>query len=176
MLSKNFYRIAAVLVTAAVLLTATFYVASVAFKKQYVWIDLNKVYNEFKLKKDLEVKFKSAESLRMRITDSLELDLKIAAKQFNYSKNQDQQYQFELKKEELFLKKKQFEEDNEQLRRDYNGQVLTQINQYVKEYAKAKGISLVLGAEGTGTLMYAEEATEATNDVLIFINNKYNGI
>ncbi len=143
-----------------------------------VWVNLSKVYNEFDLKKELEGKFKIVQTERKKILDSLELNLKVLGNQVELTKGKDEVklYEFQMKREEYLTKKEQFEQDNAQLQGDYNQQVLTQINQYVKEYALSNNYSYVLGADGTGTLMFANDGKEVTGDILVYINNKYKGI
>jgi outer membrane protein len=146
--------------------------------KAIVWVNLSNVYNEFDLKKELEGKFRIVQTERKKILDSLELNLKVLGNQVELTKGKDETklYEFQMKREEYLTKKEQFEQDNAQLQGDYNQQVLTQINQYVKEYALSNNYSYVLGADGTGALMFAEDGVEVTKDVLVYINNKYKGI
>ncbi|MDR3678870.1 MAG: OmpH family outer membrane protein [Flavipsychrobacter sp.] len=51
--------------------------------------------------------------------------------------------------------------------------VLNQINSYVESYAKKKGYDIVLGAEGTGSVIYGKPAFDITNDVLESMNKEY---
>lgn len=50
--------------------------------------------------------------------------------------------------------------------------VLNQINSYVESYAKKKGYDMVLGAEGSGTIVYATDAYDITKDVLTALNEE----
>jgi len=158
--------------------TANYFINKHQFEKNYAWLDLNKVYNEFTMKKDLEKQYTVVESQRKKILDSLELDLKLLASRFaslNDKDKDEKAIEFQQKKQQYLLRKQEFDEDNEQLKTDYNQQVLKQINQYTKEYAIKKEYAIVLGAEGSGTLMYANESINITKDVLKFINNRYKG-
>lgn len=51
--------------------------------------------------------------------------------------------------------------------------VLNQINSYVEAYAKKKGYDMVLGAEGSGTIVYAADAYDITKEVLTVLNEEY---
>lgn len=57
----------------------------------------------------------------------------------------------------------------------FNTEVWNKINSYVNEYGKEKGYDMLLGASGNGGLMYGSEAYDATEDVLAYINEKYEG-
>lgn len=49
-----------------------------------------------------------------------------------------------------------------------------EISDFVKEYAKEKGYSFVLGTTGSnGTVMYGEESADVTDDVLVRLNKSY---
>jgi outer membrane protein len=145
--------------------------------KKYAWINISKVYGDFFLKKELENKLKIVGDERKRIIDSLELNLKLMVKKLEQDpmKNETAMEEFQAKKEKFFELKQQFEADNEQLQENYNKQVLTQINQYVKDYAEKNNWDMIFGADGTGAIMYAEGNIEITNDVIVFINTKYKG-
>ncbi len=176
MRSNPALRITVSVLVIVIVIAATWLVSNRQFKKSYAWLNLNKVYNEFSLKKDLEGKYKVVEAERLKILDSLELQLRLMAGRAQAgAKDAALAYEFQARREDYLTKKQQFEDDNDRLRADYNSQVLTQINQYVKDFAAEKGFSLVLGADGTGALMFAEESTEVTDQVLLFINNKYKG-
>lgn len=51
--------------------------------------------------------------------------------------------------------------------------VLNQINSYVETYAKKKGYDMVLGAEGTGSIIYATKGYDITEEVLSSLNSEY---
>jgi outer membrane protein len=156
---------------------AGFILYSSTIKERNAWVNLNKVYGEFGLKKDLENKLKVVETARKKILDSLELNLKILATQLQAIKDKREEhvYEFQLKKQEYLLKKQQLEEDNTQLQSEFNEQILTQMNQYVKDFGISKNYSIILGANGSGAVMYAKDNIEITEEVLAFINKKYKG-
>jgi len=178
MLNKKNIKVVVITLLVLSVFVLNYFLIMNSLNKKNSWINLNKVYNEFLLTKDLDKKLKVVQNEGKKITDSLELQLKVFVKQFEVlSDNQkDQQSQiFELKRQEYLVKKQEFEDDNSQLQSDYNQQILTQINQYVKDYAIEKNYDFIFGAEGTGVLMYAKDGNEITEDVLKFINSKYKG-
>lgn len=54
-------------------------------------------------------------------------------------------------------------------------EVYNQINSYIKTYAEAKGYDLVLGATDNGSIMYAKEGDDITDEILLILNKRYNG-
>lgn len=51
--------------------------------------------------------------------------------------------------------------------------VLNQINSHIQEYAKRKGYDVVLGADGSGSVLYGSDAFDITDEVLRELNNQY---
>ena len=51
--------------------------------------------------------------------------------------------------------------------------VVNDINEYIKEYGKDHGYKIIFGASGSGNIMYAQEATDLTKDVLNGLNQEY---
>lgn len=146
-------------------------------KDKIGWVNITKVYSDFVFKKELETKITKTQQARKAITDSLEFELKMLSREIKSENGKDQSKvsRFELKRENYIEKKKEFEEDNEMLQKQYNDQILTQINQYLKDYGKQKDYQYILGADGGGMLMYAIETSDITDEVIQYINERYKG-
>lgn len=141
------------------------------------WIDVKRVYNEFEFKKELEKKLKLTEEGKKKLLDSLELDLNLMIRQFQNVKITDtDNKKFEIKRQEYLLKKEHYEQENTELQKNYNEQILAQINQYVNDYCKGEDYDFVFGADGNGSLMYASEKKDITSEIIEFINKKYKGV
>jgi outer membrane protein len=142
-----------------------------------MWMDVNKVYNEFNYKKEMDAKFQKTENVRKKILDSLELDLKLVFNQMqNSPKNENIAIQFETKRTYFLEKKQQLDKDSQTMQSTYYQQIIEQINQYVRDYGKEKGIAVILGADGSGAVMYAEEKIDITKEITTYINTKYKGL
>lgn len=151
--------------------------SSCSNKGKLAWVNITEIYNEFHYKKELEKKLTETQQARKKVLDSLELDLKMLSREIQSEggKSKDKISLFEVKRENYLGKKDQLDEDNAVLERQYNEQILNQLNQYLKDYGKEKGLRYIFGTSGTGSLMYAEEADEITKDVIVYINEKYKG-
>lgn len=55
------------------------------------------------------------------------------------------------------------------------GEVLTQINAYVKKYGESKGYNIIVAATEYGNLAYADEGLDITDEVLKGLNEDYQG-
>lgn len=141
------------------------------------WISLTDVFNDFAFKKELEMKLKKTKDIRQAIVDSLEFDLKFLSKQIvaEGQKDKDKISIFELKKEDYLRKKQQFEADNDAMAKQYDSQIVSQMNQYIKDFGKQHGYRYIFGADGSGFLMYSLESDDITKEVKAFINEKYKG-
>lgn len=142
------------------------------------WIDIHKVYNGFEYKKELEKKVTQVQQSRKNILDSLEFDLQLLAKQIRYEKKKPTQQDvavFQVRRDDYLKKKKQFDEDNQVMVQQYDEQILNQLNQYVKDYAKQEGYDFIYAADGSGTIMAAPEHNNMTDEVTRYINDRYKG-
>lgn len=128
------------------------------------------------MKKEYEKKYEKTELARKKITDSLELELRMLYKQLQEEKQKESAILFEAKRESYLKQKNEFDQDNEQTKTTYNNQILNQINQYMKEYGKDRGYDIIFGAEGSGSVMYAKESIEITDEAVSYINKKYKGL
>lgn len=142
------------------------------------YVLIHELYNGFEMKKEMEQKYKTVADARKKVLDSLSFELKKIANQIQLEeeKNKTAIKNFELKREEYFQRKQAFEEDNAMLSKQYDQEILTQLNQYVKDYSEANKFTYVFGNDGNGSLMYADEKNNITKEVIVFVNNKYKGL
>jgi outer membrane protein len=163
--------IGAVLFTIAALL-----INNAITRKKTGYVEIKELYNNFSLKKELENKFLEVKNARQKILDSLMLDLKFIENKIKTEKNnKNLTLEFENKKDVYLQKKQVFEEDNLKLTQQYDSEILSQLNQYIKNYGKENHYQYIYGADGTGFLLYADEAKNITKEVTGFINNNYQG-
>ena len=71
-----------------------------------------------------------------------------------------------------YLKKK-FEDDYAQSNRDINEKVWKRLNPLLDEFGKKKGLHLIIGANGMGSVLYNDSYYDQTNEAIKFINEKY---
>lgn len=159
-------------------LLLTVIISACSTKEEMVWIELGKTFEAFEMKKELEQKYNKTEQARKVIIDSLQFELQVLTRQIKAEKGKDKEKLalYEVKREHYYRQKEAFENENAVLQQQYNAQILTQLNQYLKDYGEKKGYGYILGADGNGNLMYATDKNNITEDVILFINEKYNGI
>ena len=138
-------------------------------KTKVAFIDTAKVFNEFTLKKELEVKFIEVEKARKAILDSMFEKIKLG-EQERIDINELDKF-----KREFLYKKQKFDEENQNTKSSYDTQIWNQLNQYIKEYGEEKEIEMILGANGQGNIMHAKESLNISKDIIEYINSKYSG-
>lgn len=89
------------------------------------------------------------------------------------SGDESKQTEFESLRVIYMNKTKQYSNIKEQLEGRYISELLAQINKGVQDYGREKGYHHILGAEGSGTLMYADSTLNITEDVLLYLNKRY---
>lgn len=146
-------------------------------KDEIVWVSIQEVYDGFDYKKELEAKVLQTQQARKSIIDSAEFELKVLTREIKNEngKNKQKISLYEIKREDYYQKKEAFESDNANMQQKYNEKILTQINQYLKEFGIENNYKYVLGATGAGTLMYAKDEENVTKEAIIYINEKYKG-
>jgi outer membrane protein len=151
------------------------------FTKKTVYIEIEKVFNEFEMKKEMGEKYKAVTTERKKILDSLSFDLNImsdALKKENVEKGkvvQSKLIAFQAMREDFLRRKEQDEAGNLALTNQYDAQILERMNQYIKEYGVTKDYNIILGANASGSIMYCRENLNISNEVVIYINKKYKG-
>ena len=147
------------------------------FQKKVAYVDIPKVFNAFEMKKELQEKFKKTAIVRKRVVDSLEFDLQLLSRKLQADqKNQALMSEFDMKREYYFKQKNQIEEDNAAMSNQYDKQILERMSQYMVDYGKENNYDLILGADGNGTVMYANEIMNISEDVSKYVNDKYKGV
>lgn len=127
--------------------------------KKTAFILNQQVFNAFEGKKELEKKLNDVKARHQHVLDSVGAligNSKDDAKMLLY-----QQYV------------QHFRIEQEQTTEQYTADIWKRINQHVAEYGKENGYDFILGASGDGSLMYAEEGNNITEEVIAYLNERY---
>lgn len=145
-------------------------------KHRYAYVVVEEVFNEFTFKKELEKKYEQASNARKKILDSLQIDVSVLYKRIEAGKpSSEDKMLFDRKRMEFEQKARMFEEENMQMTKDFDGQIIKQLNQYLKDYGKEKDYDLIFGNTSSGSLLYGKEELNITKEVTVYVNQKYNG-
>jgi len=143
--------------------------------QSYVYVQNDRVFHEFKLTVEYQSKLEKIRQQRALVLDSVETSIR--QEQARLSKDSPaeelQAYQGKLMEYEALGKR--FSEQNSSLSSQYDAIIWKQLDAYIKEYGKSKGYDIILGTNGTGNVMYADDALDATEELMEYINQKYDG-
>jgi outer membrane protein len=147
-------------------------------KPRLGFIVIQQVFEGFSMKKEYENKFTAVKNARLKILDSLQLQLKLVANKLDQQNEKKQEDILEFKNgRDIFMQRKeQFENDNATLSAQYDQEILTQLNQYVKDFGEKNGYTYIFGNDGNGSLMYAEADNDLTKQIIEYVNGRYKGL
>lgn len=167
-----------ILVTCSLIFSIAALTYSVINERKYelAYIEAGRIYSEFQMSKELNKQFETVISARKQIIDSLMEQVRIKGNEIRYQKKQKEEDLVMVKRleEECYYKAEQFEKQNREAMTELNTKIWNQINQYVSDFGIQKKYSFVFGATGQGNLMFANKELDLTDEVLEYINNKYN--
>ncbi len=141
------------------------------------YIKVGYLYDNFDYKKELESKLTNMVQMRKTIIDSLGLHLDQLSQSIERDKEKDKTKisEFNEEKQKYLMKKQEFDEDNQDVTKRYSDETMKQLNQYVQDFGKTNGYTYILGAEGAGAIMSADEKYDITSQVLDYVNDRYKG-
>src|SRR5690606_31481631 len=113
---------------------------------------------------------------RAAIVDSIKANIQSIENELskgNSSKELQRSYQHQI---EIYnIKRQQFDQMNAEQAEEYDKQIYSQINQYIEDYGKDHNYLYILGANGSGSILYAKERHDLTQELINYINEKYAG-
>jgi outer membrane protein len=134
------------------------------------------VYNEFDYKNELEAELIAFNDEIVQSIDSLEQDLQMTVQYLkSISPSEEQMILFERKQQYFFETKSLVEAKYEEKAQESYSLIWDRINGYVNDYGKDNEYVYIFGANGDGTMMYADESENITAELITHINAKYAG-
>lgn len=120
-----------------------------------------RVFVSYKGTQVLEAKLASLRGSYTQTLDSMRRTLEVSPNAVLIDAYESKREQFALAEQELSDK--------------YTADIWKQINTHVSEFGKSKGYDFIFGATGDGNLMFAGDAYDVTDDIIVYINQKYEG-
>jgi len=147
-------------------------------QEKTAFVEAATLYNAFEYKKELETKTIGIQQVRQKIIDSLKIQLQTKAVVLERTKAINQPTDiaaFEKLRNEYLARQTQFEEENQIMVEQYTKQIWGQLNQYIQDFGSKQGYTYIHGVNGEGNLMYANKEKDITEELIIYVNNRYNG-
>lgn len=136
----------------------------------------SELYNNYDYKLELEEILKVDESKTTAQIDSLQKDLKYDYEYLTSIEPNSEQLNIYRQKENYFLTTQQeLEFDLSQKRQEYYSMIWDRINTSVNKYGEENQYNFIFGANGDGSVMYADNDKNITAELLVYINSDYAG-
>ncbi len=136
--------------------------------KKIAVVDAIALFNNYKMKMELEAKSAVTLKYMAQQADSLKKELMLKSKMK------------EVPKADLEVLYKTFSQAQATLEQEYqqsnqaiNEQVWKRLNPLIDEYGKEQGFRLIIGANGMGTVLYNDDYYDRTKELTAFVNKRY---
>ncbi len=149
---------------------------------ELVYVDVNKLLDGYSRTKIVRAEFEDKAKTLNANVDSLMTDWQNELKTYEKERSKMSKKELELKQELLGNKQQQINNYQQAIQKQIQEEdkkstqtVINDINDYVKEYGKTNNHKIIFGASGSGNIMYADDATDLTQDILEGLNADFDG-
>ena len=166
----------------AIVITAILVLAFFQFVRndKVVYIDTNVLMNEYKGMQVMKAEYQEKAAVWQSNIDTLITDWETELRSYEKERKSMTAKERQLKEELLGNRQQQINQYREAMgakareeEQKMTQTVLNEVNDYIKEYGKKHGYKYILGATGAGNLVYAKEAYNITEDVMVGLNKEY---
>lgn len=152
-----------VAIGASVLSTAICYFL-ISDKQRYAFIDVIRLTQGYQLKKDLE---KEAQVRLQGAKNQLD-SLRFQAGMANANTTEGQQMQRMYMEAEY-----RYTQQQQQVDQQLSTQVWERLNPLINKFSKEKNLKMLVGATGTGSLLYGDSSLDLTDELIKYVNQGY---
>ena len=171
--------ISAIVIVLVVAVGYLFY-AQNAQKEDVVYIDVNVLMADYEGMKDAKKEFEAKSKIWQANVDSLISDFQNELKVYEKERSGMTKKENELKQELLRNKQQQVGNYQQAIQRQseeedakLSGEVVNEVNAYIKAYGENHHYKIIIGANSSGNVLYAQEGVDITQDVLKGLNESY---
>ena len=132
-----------------------------------VYVNNVKIFENFNMTKELKKIGEKEFNLKKIKVDSLYTQLQNL--QISSSEKKTTMQQFVQQKEEL-------EQFNQYYAAEQSSKIWTRIKSYSSEFSNENKYQIIIGSENTSNVLFADDDIDVTNDLLTYINKKYEGL
>ena len=147
-----------------------------------VYVDVNKLLEGYERTKSERLKFE-AKSVNLKANvDTLLTQWQDELKAYEKERASLSKRELELRQELMVNRQQQINNYQEAVQKQIKEEntkmtqtVINDINDYVKSFGEENGYTIIFGAVGGGNIMYADDVSDLTNEVLEGLNSEYTG-
>jgi outer membrane protein len=165
-----------------ILLVAFLITWLIAGREKMVYVDSAKLVNGYKGMQDAKKAYQQKAGQWKANVDTLTSELQGSIMKYEKEVGKMTAKEKALTQELLRSKQKQLAEFQQAMSTkaqqedgQMTTQVITQINAYLKKYGKQKGYRIIFAATDYGNIAYAEDDMDITEEVLVGLNEEYQG-
>lgn len=140
------------------IIAVTFLISSCSRHKT-AYVDIFKLVQEFELQKEYSAEAKREIEREKSIIDSVV-----------YIERLRDPSSHERVKAELYT---ELSTKVEQRNKEIEALIWKRLNPYLTEFGKEKGYDYIYGANGSGTVLYADESQDITPEIIEYVNKRY---
>lgn len=149
-------------------------------KEKIVYIDINVLMAEYEGMKDATKEFEEKSQIWQANVDSLIVDFQNELKVYEKERSKMTKKENELKQELLRNKQQQVGNYQQAIQKQsadedakLTQEVVNEVNAYIKTYGKKHHYKMIIGANSSGNMLYAQDGVDITQDVLEGLNKEY---
>lgn len=141
------------------------------------YIQINQVFEEFDMKKDMVEKLKLETKAKRDLVDSLAVGVQLLSDEISNSDEPTEAMESALqyKRVQYFNHRQEYENMMQEKTQQYDQEIVGRLNNLVKDYAKKNKYDFIYGADGSGFLMYGSKGHDVTEQVIQYLNKIYQG-
>ena len=160
------YALSIIIINITLIALIVFWFFASGSKREVVFVDNNKLFNGFKMTKELKAVGDKQLSEQNRRLDSIYKILNDPAATANKQ---------ELVKQAIVIKQG-MEEYHNNFTVTNSEKIWNRINAYAKDFANENRYHIIVGSQNNDNILYGDEESDVTLKLLGFINSKYEGL
>ncbi len=139
------------------------------------YLQITQVFEQFDMKQEMVEKLtKETNNLRAQV-DSLAVGIQLLSESIKNEPTEELENALQFKRVQYYNKRQEYEKLVNEKTQAYDQEIVQRLNGLVQEYAETNGYDFIYGADGSGFLMYGEPGYDITQDVVNYLNTKYQG-
>lgn len=135
--------------------------------EKIVYVDNNKLFEEFRMTKEMKMIGEKEFNKKKANLDSLYLEIQ----REDLSKETK-----EVMMKEFVSKREEFDQFNQVFAIEESEKIWSRITSYSKDFSKENNYKIIIGSSDKRNILFADDSLDVTKQLLAYINKKYSGL